>query len=240
MFVHRVSQLPIAQQLEDFLAAFHHDCAVLSDDLIAARRIAHTEQPAAALNMVTNLAIYTYEVVSLFRQRWRQYHSENEGMYAGNPALLKQHREEQGTRLIHAATSMFIASMSAFEYGLRVFVPTVERVWEKIPERKRPRPYLNDFVQAALAVEIIDADHMAHWRSLIDLRNILVHNNGNADEDIAVELPGMPPLSAKAGEMTRGNVLTFAEYTRFATWLFADFAGRLLDEAGVGLVEQAP
>ncbi|OAE52821.1 hypothetical protein A7J71_17765 [Achromobacter insolitus] len=232
--------MPIAQQLEDFLATFHHDCAVLSDELITARQIAHTAQPAAALNMVTNHAIYTYETVSLFRQRWRQYHSDNEVMYAGNPALLEQHQEEQGDRLMHATTSMFVASMSAFEFGLRVFMPTVERAWNQIPDRKRPRPYLNDFVKAALAVELIDADHRAHWRSLIDLRNILVHNNGNADEDIAVELPGMPPLSAKAGEMTRGNVLTFAEYTRFATWLFADFANRLLDEAGVGLVEQGP
>lgn len=230
-YAHRESTLPLDQQLEAFLNTFHRECADACDALMLARGIDGNAQPAAALNMVTNHAIYTYETVNLFRETWRKFAVAHKALYDRDPALLAQHQEEQSQRLMHATTSLFIRSMSAFEFGLRQFVPRVLRVWDQVDKNKRDRPYLNDFIRAAFATQLIDAEHLAHWRSMITLRNILVHNNGVADKDITVEIPGLWPLSAARGEKTKGNILTFAEYTRFTTWLFAEYVDILLGEA---------
>jgi hypothetical protein len=49
------------------------------------------------------------------------------------------------------------------------------------------------------------------WEGVIQVRNMLVHNNGIADVTATYQIPNGPTITLTAGAMTQGNLRFFPE-----------------------------
>jgi hypothetical protein len=110
--------------------------------------------------------------------------------------LLK--KKEYIERLTMVAVSAFIFSLSAVEYFLKQIIkasvqgPLVKWITKKKSEReeqgRKYHIYLSGIMNASKRGGLIDDVQHTSWKSMIWLRNAIMHNNAIVEEDTAFEI----------------------------------------------------
>lgn len=80
------------------------------------------------------------------------------------------------------------------------------------------------------AVGLIDDSEMRQWGAVAELRNVAVHNNGIADEDLDVSFPDFD-ISMRKGEMMSGNLKFFPLATCWMIAAYSEWSDRFLRRA---------
>jgi hypothetical protein len=78
---------------------------------------------------------------------------------------------------------------------------------------------------------LIDRATYELWCDVSELRNCVVHNNGIADVSLNIHLPNGVLVSMREGEMTGGNIRTYALVVRSVIDAYAAWCDAFLRKA---------
>ncbi len=179
-----------------------------------------TDPPLGGLGMCFNNATLCLELLSYYHKLWAK-------LSAAEFPDPEQTRQQNAERVTLVTKSMFVLSMSGFEYSAKQALATDPG---RLPLR-RGRVYLSGIMRASAKVGLISAQTDTLWRGATEVRNSLVHNNGIAEKTITYVYPGTTAV-LKAGRMSQGNLLFFAALTEWMVNAFADWCEKLLGQPG--------
>lgn len=189
--------------------------AELHDSLATRHRLAAGEAPVGAFNMVNQFVVVAMELVSHYADIW-----------SGIPAadVDQGRRQEWAERLITITKSTFILSMSAMEFSAKEALLARPR---RVP-LPRGRVYLGGIMKKSLTAGLITAADEEAWKGLVQVRNLLVHNNGIADGDATFALPNGPTITLVAGAMTKASLEFFPQITLVTISAYARWSDAFL------------
>ncbi len=189
--------------MTNLLALVEQACvrsAKLNDELAQAFSIAPGEPPISSFNMVNQYTVVTLELLSFYNRTW----SKLSASAVSDPDETKQENVER-VRIITKAA--FILSLSAFEFAAK---QTLMKRPGKIPPIEG-RVYLRKIIERSIAAGILPQADSEPWEGSIEVRNVLVHNNGIASRTATYKIPGGPTIMLTEGTMTQGNLKFFPE-----------------------------
>ena len=159
---------------------------------------------------IQKLAISARDLLRLFGTRWPSI----------DPNMKAKEFKE---RLMLIARSDFIFSLSAVEYLLKLIVkkskkgPLVNWIKrERAKAEKQNRKfwvYLSGIMNESKRKKLIDESQHDSWRSMIGLRNVIMHNNARVDEDTTFKI-GEMILETKKGEVVSFQLVYYPGFIR--------------------------
>ena len=112
--------------------------------------------------------------------------------------------DEYVERLMWITRAAFIFSLSSVEYCLKSLIkksrkgPLVE--WKSKMQERDHWIYLRGIMNESKGKALIDESQHVSWTGMIELRNVIMHNNAIVDEDTTFKIGGIT-IQTKAGEM---------------------------------------
>jgi len=187
-----------------------------NDRLAAAFRLASGDPRISALNIIHQQATISAELLSHY-MGW-------EPAPAHTPAEVERSRLESAQRVISLSKAAFILSISAVEFSAKHAVADHPHCLT-VP---RGRVYLRGIIQESARAAMISRNMEHGWSGIVELRNMLVHNNAIAERTQTFELPSGPTLAFAEGRMMHGNLRLLPEVLLWTTNAFAAWAGAFL------------
>jgi hypothetical protein len=187
--------------------------AELNDALSLKHKLSSGDAPIGAFNMVNQFAVVATELLTHYAAAWESIPAS---------AVDADRRQEWAERLTTITKSAFILGMSAIEFSAKQAV--LGHPGKVAPPKGRA--YLRAIIRNSKTVGLVTSVDEDGWSGLIEIRNILVHNNGIADTNATHAFPGGPTIQLTAGAMTKANLRFFPELTLWAVEAF----GRWSDE----------
>ena len=116
-------------------------------------------------------------------------------------------KKENWERVILIQKMTFISIMSSIEFCFKEYIKEFPNKIGNC-ENSRRKIYLFEIIKNSKDKSIITNTTFKKWQGAIKLRNVLVHNNGIAEETEKYEYPNCT-LLFKSGEMTKGDLKLF-------------------------------
>jgi len=116
-------------------------------------------------------------------------------------------KKENWERVILIQKMTFISIMSSIEFCFKEYIKEFPNKIGNC-ENLRRKIYLSKIIKNSKDESIITDTTFKKWQGAIKLRNVLVHNNGIAEETEKYEYPNCT-LLFKSGEMTKGDLKLF-------------------------------
>jgi hypothetical protein len=191
--------------------------AQANDSLAARHGLGAGDPPINALNMVNQYAVMAMELTSFYFEVWSKLRPDQ----LLDPEATKR---ENGERIVGLTKSAFIMSVSSLEFAAKSAI--VARP-SRLPA-PTGRVYLRKIIKDSDRAGLIAHAEDSPWEGIIEVRNVLVHNNGIADRDASFTIPGGPTIQLKSGKMTQGNLRFFPELTLWAVDSYSRWADAFL------------
>jgi hypothetical protein len=205
------------QEILDELWQMRSDCERLATQLSEQYRVSQHVAPVVALTMCYNWVTMTLELVSFYKQEW--------GARAPTNSTEMEGRQE---RIVECTKALFIFSLSSVEYVLKEAAKAHPRVLEL---NFGTRQYLPGIMGKSHGVGLIDIEAKLRWDGLAKFRNCLVHNNGNADENLTVNFPNGLTIAMHDGYMTAATTGFFTHLTHWLIGAYAEWCDAFLKRA---------
>lgn len=116
-------------------------------------------------------------------------------------------KKENWERVTLIQKMTFISTMSSIEFCFKEYIKEFPNKIGNC-ENSRRKIYLFEIIKNSKDKSIITNTTFKKWQGAIKLRNVLVHNNGIAEETEKYEYPNCT-LLFKSGEMTKGDLKLF-------------------------------
>lgn len=165
------------------------------------------EDPANFFNMVFNTITMTIELLDHYYTIWGNPNRKD----IPNIVAIK---EQNGQRVILLQKMCFIDVMSAFEFCAKKIALGNGSLFGEF----KGRIYLTGIMKRSQSKGIIDKTRFSLWIGTSKLRNVLVHNNGIAEDNVQYEYPDVNLLMQK-NAMIQGDLRLFALVTK---WLISE------------------
>jgi hypothetical protein len=162
-------------------------------------------------------AIIALELLSHYMNIWSKVPS---ALITDPDRMLRENTE----RVMTLTKAMYVLSISGMEFSARNAILT----FRKIPPQSG-RVHLRKILAESAKAGLIDSETANRWEGIIEVRNMIVHNNGISDISKTYFYPNGPTISLNAGRMTRGNLMIFAELTLWTVQAYSDWCQALLN-----------
>lgn len=190
--------------------------ADLNDSLAAKYAMKPGDAPIGAFNLINELAVVAMELLT---------HYENEWQKIPAASVDAERRQEWAERIITLTKSTFVLGMSAIEFSAKQALIVRPK---KVVLPKARRVYLGAIIQSSAKVGVTVTADAEGWEGVIEVRNLVVHNNGIADKSVTYPIAGGPNIVLVAGAMTKGNLRFFAELTLWSVEAFGRWSDGFL------------
>lgn len=167
--------------------------------------------PLAALNMVNSKVVLAIELISHYKEicpKPKRVPFEDH---------LSDDRE-LAERLFSILSFCFVASMSSLESCAKKGI-------NKLPEEfgvfKGKKVYWINIVQRSCSLGLMAPEDKRIWLDFINIRNCLVHNNGESDSDFAFSLPDGLVWEGRRQAKPR---VTLMHFTSSLDWMVKSYA----------------
>lgn len=140
--------------------------------------VATDMMPIAGLNMAHNQIVRAVELVSYYR-------SVLPRPQRGSVEDFMNDEPESAQRIVDLLNSCFVAVLSSFESCARKAIRWAPNVYGKAPRKI----YLVNIMERSRKLGWIEQSEEIMWKNFIRLRNYIVHNNGEAQENAYFTLP---------------------------------------------------
>lgn len=179
------------------------------------------EIKAGCFSMIHNNVIMTFELLNFYKMIWENPEKFGLKIPRTNEDL-ERTKKENAERIIEATKCLFIKSLSSIEYCAKETIKDKKHPlhsWYQKQKSKNGRIYLSGIANKSYKKGLIDEQQKECWDCLIYMRNIIVHNNGIADDDKKYRINDLEIIFEK-DKMTRGNLDTFVKLTDIAVDLY--------------------
>ncbi|WP_143519500.1 hypothetical protein [Pseudomonas syringae] len=150
----------------------------LNNELTVDFSITTDRMPIAGLNMAYCKLVQVLELISFYKDAFPR-------VARGKFEDHLQDHSENSQRIIDLYNSCFVSIMSVFEHCAKKAVKSTPEIYGKTSSTL----YLREIVQRSRKLGWITKVDEDAWLLLIELRNIIVHNNGEANYTSSKVLP---------------------------------------------------
>lgn len=169
------------------------------------------EIPTGVFAMIYNKLTLGHELLNLYYNIWAQT--------TQTKSLTINSNVENKERVLTIQKMIFIESLSSIEFCSKEYVINNP---QKLGEFTN-RIYLGKIMERSRDVGIISSAEFLKWEGIIELRNVLVHNNGISEKDATYDYPNCQ-IAFRKGKMTQGNLKLFLNLidwsiVAFSSWI---------------------
>ncbi len=211
------------QEVLEFLDKFIGNAGLLSAQLQADLKA--SEEDVRLIGVGQTQAVLAHEVLLCCVPKWL--------LLSGQHSNQERFQSEFQSRVLEMLRQQFISTMSAIEFCAReaVAIAKDSPLATAIGPLEKRDLYLRLIMQKSQRLGLVSGDDLGTWTTLIEIRNMLVHNNGYADVATIYEVAGQT-LTLAPGKMT--EIATFLAFPKFAEeavlqygkWLRSLFGGQ--------------
>jgi len=112
-------------------------------------------------------------------------------------------KDENGERLVRIQKWAFISIMSSFEVTAKKIALKETSTFGAF----KGRPYLKKIMQRSFDKGLISQENLHLWKGAIELRNLLVHNNGISEKTACYEYPEVT-IQINSDRETQGSLIS--------------------------------
>lgn len=159
-----------------------------------------------SFNMIFNSTTLTLEILSYYYMEW--------GKPRAVPSSeVERIKKENAERVMEITKWMFIHALSILEYSTKELLKIIneENLPPELKELKNElqqgkRIYLRRIMDKSREAKLIDNEQYRTWEGLIEIRNVIIHNNAIADRTETFKLSDELEVSFSKGEMLKGKL----------------------------------
>ena len=159
---------------------------------------------------IHNRGILTREILTLLEKSVRPFQDGDEGA-------------QEMERVIVVTRGLFIDTMSSIEKAAKDCIPAywMNDIKEKALENNSYL-YLRYIIYASAEKGLVSQKRLKEWESVFLMRNLVIHNNSEADRSMVFELDDIR-ISMRPDRMMKGPSTTFIKLSEKATELFFEW-----------------
>ncbi len=192
------------------LMVLKNSCFELNKKLCASYAVETNLMPLAGLNMAHNHLIKAIELIGYYNQVLPRSMRGSMEEYLNDVP-------ESAQRLIDVLNGCFVAIMSSFESCARKAIRWAPSVYGKVPDKI----YLVNMIERSRKLGWVTTADEVVWKKFINLRNYLVHNNGEAQTTDCLVLPSGLIWEFRVGLQSK---VTLRHIPESLHWLVAAYA----------------
>lgn len=170
---------------------------------------------------IFNDATLAAELLSYYYSRWSKPHIHL------TPMQLKAARLQSGQRVMATLKYLFVFSLSAMEFSAKKWIkayPNDSKAHNLLETNPR-HTSLKTIMTKSNTQELIGEDTYKEWKHIIDIRNLVVHNNAIADKTNTYTIDGLI-IETSEDKMMKGKLdfyftLTDLTVDRYYEWMNA-------------------
>ncbi|MBA6095580.1 hypothetical protein H4C80_00255 [Pseudomonas juntendi] len=194
------------------------DTALELNSELCQRYVVETDlMPIAGLNMAYNQVLRALELVSYYRGVLPKPRR-------GSLEDYMRDVPESSQRVIDLLNGCFVAVMSGFESCARKAVCWAPRAYGKASSKI----YLVNIIERSRKLGWVEPDDEVMWKQFIKLRNYIVHNNGEAQENGLLTLPSGLVWEFRVGLQSQVTLRHVPESLQWLLSAYAKWCGQLL------------
>lgn len=153
--------------------------AKLNGDICLEYSVSTSFMPVAALNMAHNQIVMAIELMTHYAEMFPQ---PRRGRFEDH---LSDHPDET-QRILNLFKGCFVSVMSSMESCARKSIQAMPKIWGAGTDKI----FLINIVERSRKLGWITVADETVWKGMIDIRNYIVHNNGEAQKFGGFSLPG--------------------------------------------------
>jgi len=158
--------------------------------------------------MIFNNTTLTLELLTYYFKIWKR---------PPPPSLssdeIERLRKENAQRVLTITKWAFVSALSLIEYSAKETLKIIkDKSFKQLREKlQQDEPvYLRTIMKKSQETKLIDEKQYKTWKTLIKIRNVIVHNNAIADINAKFEINDMKITFIK-GEMLKGKLDFFVK-----------------------------
>jgi len=166
---------------------------------------------------IHNRGILTREIITLLEKSSRPFQDGTEGA-------------QETERMVVVTRGLFTDTMSSIEKAAKDCIPAywMNDIKEKALENNSYL-YLRYIIYASAEKGLVSQKELKQWESVFLMRNLVIHNNSEADRSMVFELDDLR-ISMRPDRMMKGPPTTFVKLSEKAVELFYNWL-RAVSEA---------
>lgn len=176
-----------------------------------------SEPRSGCFAAIFNFTTLTVELLSYYYGLWKRAYifvTEED---------MKRSREENAQRCLEITKMLFVFSISSMEHfakeTINIYPKHPLAQWFRKQQQQERRIYLSGIMGQSKRTGLIDSKSLKSWDCILEVRNLIVHNNAIADRDRIYQIDGMT-VSFVSGKMLRGKLDFLVNLTDKATDLY--------------------
>ena len=148
---------------------------------------------------------------------------------SARPFLEDSDKTQETERIMIVTRGLFTDTMSSIEKAAKDCIPAY---WmndiKELALRDNSYLYLRYIIYASAEKGLVSPEQLKKWDSIFLMRNLVIHNNSEADRSEVFEIDGIR-ISMRPNRMMKGPTTTFVKLSEIAVELFYDWL-RKVDE----------
>ncbi len=148
---------------------------------------------------------------------------------SARPFLEDSDKTQETERIMIVTRGLFTDTMSSIEKAAKDCIPAY---WmndiKELALRDNSYLYLRYIIYASAEKGLVTPEQLKKWDSIFLMRNLVIHNNSEADRSEVFEIDGIR-ISMRPNRMMKGPTTTFVKLSEIAVELFYDWL-RKVDE----------
>ena len=216
----------VPEGLKDILSHLNSlrlQTAKIQDQVVADLQINSGDPRAGGFGMIYKHVLYAQECLSYYFSIWDKLQPQQ-----ASPGDVRTATGENGERVMALLRQLFVASMSSIEYCAKRTLDLYPKsqTFTLVYKGNPKRIYLMKIMNASKSASLLGEQDRLSWDGLVEIRNMVVHNNGISDKDESLQI-GSSNVDLKSGGMTKGKPNFFVVLSEEATGLFEKWVGAM-------------
>ena len=149
---------------------------------------------------------------------------------SARPFLEDSDKTQETERIMIVTRGLFTDTMSSIEKAAKDCIPAY---WmndiKELALRDNSYLYLRYIIYASAEKGLVTPEQLKKWDSIFLMRNLVIHNNSEADRSEVFEIDGIR-ISMRPNRMMKGPTTTFVKLSEIAAELFYEWL-KNVDEA---------
>ncbi|MBE6528391.1 MAG: hypothetical protein E7Z64_04410 [Thermoplasmata archaeon] len=159
---------------------------------------------------IYNRGVLTREIIVLLEKSARPFLEDTEG-------------SQEAERIMIVTRGLFTDTMSSIEKAAKDCIPAywMNDIKDRAMEQNSYL-YLRHIIYASAEKGLVTREQMKLWEDVLLMRNLVMHNNSEADRSAIFEI-GDLKISMRPNRMMKGPTVTFVKLSEIAVELFYEW-----------------
>ncbi|CAI8773694.1 hypothetical protein EMIT0P43_170098 [Pseudomonas jessenii] len=214
------------EKLLEILESTRQDTIRFADKMVGSYNLDPGDFPICGLNMLNSECVTLMEVITQYSRLWDRIERTPASSLLAH--AYSNQKKENAQRIVNICKASFISSMSVTEYCAK---ETTGKFLNHLTAKIKTNIHLSHIIAESFNANIITEESKTLWKSLNDLRNCLVHNNGISEKNRSYVIDDTMTINMIKGRMISSTLCLFPATIKALVHNYNDWACAILDKS---------